>query len=187
MNDILQFIDAESFRKWLENNHKKSKGITLFIFKKGYGHLGISYDDAVRVALCYGWIDSITHKYDEEKFLQYFSPRKKNSHWSLSNLLRMKELIEGNEMTDYGLGFFAVDSLQELIDEKIKQKNAPITIPHFFEDLLLQENAMDLFVSQTPGIQKRYLQYILEGKQKQTQLRRCNKIISDLKAMKSKE
>ena len=60
-------------------------------------------------------------------------------------------------------------------------------IPHFFEDLLLQENAMDLFVSQTHGIQKRYLQYILEGKQKQTQLRRCNKIISDLKAMKSKE
>jgi len=57
---------------------------------------------------------------------------------------------------------------------------------NFFEELLVQQTAMDLFTSQTDGTQKRYLQYILEGKQKQTQLRRSNKIISDLKAIKSK-
>ena len=79
MNDVLNFLDAESFRKWLDQNHRSSKEITIFIFKKGYSHLGILYEAAVKVALCYGWIDSITHGYDEEKCISYSLPNNTQS------------------------------------------------------------------------------------------------------------
>ena len=66
----------------------------IYLYKKGFAHLGLTYEDAVRIALCYGWIDAVTHSHDEKKIRQYFAPRQKRSNWSLSNIIRMKELIE---------------------------------------------------------------------------------------------
>ncbi len=187
MTNALYFEDKEDFKNWLIANHSIDKGQNLFIYKKGYTHLGISYEDAVQAALCYGWIDSITHRCDEEKFLQYFSPRKKNSHWSLSNLLRMKSLFKSDEMTAHGLVFFPIDSLQDMITEKQRQQDGPVSIPEFFKDLLIQKEVLNLFKEQTKSVQQRYIQHILEAKKDETKLRRCHKIIDILIDYKEKD
>lgn len=92
MKDVFDFNSKEDFKAWLELNHENSKGVDIYIYKKNFHHKGLSYEDAVRSALCYGWIDAVTHSYNEEKFIQYFAKRKKNSNWSLSNILNYPPL-----------------------------------------------------------------------------------------------
>lgn len=79
MSEILEFKNKNDFKKWLKRNHETHFGTDIFLFKKGYEHLGLTYEEAVRTALCYGWIDAVTHAYDEQKFRQYFSPRRRTS------------------------------------------------------------------------------------------------------------
>ncbi len=63
----------------------------------------IKYEEAVEEALCYGWIDSIVKRIDDEKHMQKYTPRKDNSNWSASNKERVKKLINKGSMTEAGL------------------------------------------------------------------------------------
>ncbi len=185
---VMEFKEKTQFRKWLEINHAEHKGVDIYLYKKGYEHLGLTYEDAVRTALCYGWIDAVTHSHDEKRFRQYFAPRQKRSNWSLSNIIRMKELIENNEVTAFGLQYFdltLLDHLNEKIAEDQAFKKKPAQIPDFFQIMLSKENAETLFRSETPSAQRRYVSYILDAKKKETKIRRCNKIIAILRGGKN--
>lgn len=91
------------WREWLETNHDKEPEIWLIYYKKDSGKPRISYDDAVLEALCFGWIDSIIKKIDDEASAQRFSPRKSTSVLSQMNKERIAELVKENLMTDAGL------------------------------------------------------------------------------------
>lgn len=99
----LYLTDRKEFRKWLKQNHKTEKDIWLIFYRKDSGKSRLPYNDAVEEALCFGWIDSIVKKIDDEKFVQRFSPRKKNSVLSQLNKERVKRLIKQKKMTAAGL------------------------------------------------------------------------------------
>ena len=188
MTDMLDFKTKEAFRTWLELNHNCGHGVTLFIYKKGYETSGITYEDAVRTALCYGWIDAVTHRYNEVKFKQYFAKRKKNSNWSISNIKRIKDLLEEDLMTKYGLEYFdmnLLDQLDDMIADEIAFKTQPLKVPDFVAEILLNEHALDLLHASTKSVQKMYLHYILSAKKEETTLRRCYKIADILKGGKN--
>ncbi len=180
---VMEFRGKMEFCEWLETNHATHQGIDIYLYKKGFAHLGLTYEDAVRTALCYGWIDAVTHSHDEKKFRQYFAPRQKQSNWSLSNIIRMKELIENNEMTDFGLQYFELallEKLDEMIAEDQRLKKHPLKTPDFFQIILAEKNAEVLFRSETPSAQRRYVLYILDAKKSETSVRRCYKVIEIL-------
>ena len=91
------------WREWLQNNHDRSTGVWLVFHKKGSGLPSIDYEDAVIEALCFGWIDSIIKKIDEEQYARKFTPRNDNSIWSASNKVRIEKLINSGRMTEIGL------------------------------------------------------------------------------------
>ena len=99
----LYVVKSKDWRNWLSKNHKKESEIWLIYYKKKSGKPRIPYDDAVREALCYGWIDSILKTIDDEKYAQRFSPRRPNSVLSQMNKERIKDLIKEQKMTKYGL------------------------------------------------------------------------------------
>lgn len=99
----LYITDRKTFRGWLKQNHKTEKDIWLIFYKQSSGKPRLPYNDAVEEALCFGWIDSIIKKIDDEKFAQRFSPRKKNSVLSGLNKERVKRLIKQKRMTAAGL------------------------------------------------------------------------------------
>ena len=78
----LSFADKNEFWNWLESNSSKPEGLWLKIAKKNSGISSISYQEALEVALCFGWIDGQKMSFDEIYFLQKFTPRRKNSLWS---------------------------------------------------------------------------------------------------------
>jgi len=91
------------WRKWLTTNNKNSKGIWLIIKKKGSNMVGITLEDAVEEALCFGWIDGKLNPVDAYQYKLYMAPRKSKSVWSKRNKQRIRRLIKEGQMTPAGL------------------------------------------------------------------------------------
>ena len=103
MMSPLFFSDRDQWRSWLERNHSSEKEVWLLFHKKRTGRPGLSLNEAVEEAICYGWIDSILRRLDDEKHMLRFSPRRKNSKWAVSNLERAQQMIRQGKMTEAGL------------------------------------------------------------------------------------
>lgn len=100
---LLEPSNRKEWRDWLERNAGSSTGVWLAIGKKGNPVTSLSYDDAVEEALAFGWIDSLTKRLDEHRFLQVFTPRRPNSVWSATNKARVERLTAEGLMTEAGL------------------------------------------------------------------------------------
>jgi uncharacterized protein YdeI (YjbR/CyaY-like superfamily) len=90
---ILHITHPKDWRDWLKKNYKTEKEIWLVYYKKGTGKPRIEYNDAVEEALCFGWIDSIVKKLDEERTAQRFSPRRPKTRYSQANIERLRALV----------------------------------------------------------------------------------------------
>jgi uncharacterized protein YdeI (YjbR/CyaY-like superfamily) len=94
---------AAEWREWLHAHHDDRPGVRLALAKKGSGLPSPDWDQAVRVALCFGWIDGRRNALDETHFLQSFTPRKPRSTWSQRNRDLVAELIASGDMTAAGM------------------------------------------------------------------------------------
>lgn len=99
---VISFEKAEDWRNWLEANHDDEKGIWLRIYKKGTAHHSVNRGAALDEALCYGWIDGQAKKYDNESYLQKFTPRRSRSIWSKINIEHIERLEKEGKMRPPG-------------------------------------------------------------------------------------
>ncbi len=90
------------WRAWLEENHATAAGVWLVYFRASTGKRGLTWEDAVREALCFGWIDSKVKPIDDERYKQVFTPRKPKSVWSKVNKNHVAELSELGQMREAG-------------------------------------------------------------------------------------
>lgn len=95
--------DRREWRRWLNRNYRTAPEIWLVYYRMDSGKPRITYNAAVEEALCYGWIDSIVRKIDEDSFAQRFSPRRPRSALSQMNRERIDKLIVQKKMTKAGL------------------------------------------------------------------------------------
>jgi uncharacterized protein YdeI (YjbR/CyaY-like superfamily) len=86
------FATPNDFRKWLEKNHKNESKLIVGFYKKATNKPSITWPESVDQALCFGWIDGIRRKMDDEAYTVRFTPRKSTSHWSNVNIKRINEL-----------------------------------------------------------------------------------------------
>ncbi|NMG38844.1 hypothetical protein GRZ55_06255 [Chelativorans sp. ZYF759] len=100
---IREFVDADTFYRWLGENHDKADEIWIKIHKVGSGLKSITAKEAIDVVLCWGWIDGIRKGFDEKSFLQRYTPRGRKSIWSRINVDNVARLIEEGRMTGHGL------------------------------------------------------------------------------------
>jgi uncharacterized protein YdeI (YjbR/CyaY-like superfamily) len=89
---IREVRSREQWRGWLEKHHAASPGIWLVFYKAHTGTKSIVYEDSVREALCFGWVDSLVKRIDNDRYALKFTPRKPTSKWSDSNRKRWAEL-----------------------------------------------------------------------------------------------
>lgn len=99
---IKSFRDAKAFETWLRANHASKPELWLKIHKKGSELPSVTNDEAIDIALCWGWIDGLRRGFDEQSFLQRFTPRKPKSLWSQINRDRVARLIAAGRMTPHG-------------------------------------------------------------------------------------
>src|SRR5690242_18721159 len=100
---IMRFASSSDFRAWLVKNYDRSDGILLRLYKKDSKVASVMYAEALDQALCFGWIDGQKKSYDQQSWLQKFTPRRSKSGWSKNNTLHVERLIKSGEMTEAGL------------------------------------------------------------------------------------
>jgi len=108
MNDTeraerVQIESRNEWRAWLVAHHTRTQGVWLVTFKKQHKEKHVSYDDIVEEAMCFGWVDSLGRKLDEDRTMLWFSPRKPGSGWSKPNKERIERMITQGLMTPAGL------------------------------------------------------------------------------------
>jgi|SRR5215218_354696 len=100
---VTPFSSRAAWMEWLEANHDSSPGLWVKFAKKASGIETVVYAEAVEVALCFGWIDGQTARFDDDWYLQRFTPRRPRSKWSQINVGRAEALIEQGLMRPAGL------------------------------------------------------------------------------------
>jgi uncharacterized protein YdeI (YjbR/CyaY-like superfamily) len=109
----LHITTRKDWRAWLKKHYKTEKEIWLIYFKKATGKPRIEYNDAVEEALCFGWIDSIVKKLDEERTAQRFSPRRPKSSYSQANIERLRYLVAKKKVVKE-----VVETLGDVLNQK---------------------------------------------------------------------
>ena len=135
LGKTLYMTTRDEWRAGLQKHHATEDEIWLVYYKKHTGKPRIPYNDAVEEALCYGWIDSIVKKLDDERFAQRFTPRQqgsKSSKLSETNKERIRRLVKQNKMTAAGLA-----AVQHLLDDPLETED--LTIAPDILDALKQD------------------------------------------------
>jgi uncharacterized protein YdeI (YjbR/CyaY-like superfamily) len=101
--DSVEVTRLSQWRAWLKANHTRRASVWLVTYKKGTSRPHLRYDDAVSEALCWGWIDSLPRKLDDERTMLRFSPRSKNTGWSALNKQRVEQMIAAKRMQPAGM------------------------------------------------------------------------------------
>ena len=187
MIEEIHFKNKETFRKWLENNHDKSDGIWMLYLKKHTKKPNIEYSDALDEALCFGWIDSVVKRIDDEQYVRKFTPRKNIKNWSEVNKVKVMRLIQQERMTLFG--FQKIDSYVKTGKIKWDDNKAETdygdnkNTPKFIIDFL-KENSSTLqnFQKLAPSYRKQYIRWILDAKRDETKTKRLNQLIEKLQS-----
>lgn len=102
MTEPTFFAKPADFRKWLQRNHDKQSELIVGFYKKGTGKPSITWEQSVREALCFGWIDGVRRGVDADSYTIRFTPRKPQSIWSNVNVRIYSELVDEGKMTPAG-------------------------------------------------------------------------------------
>jgi uncharacterized protein YdeI (YjbR/CyaY-like superfamily) len=100
------FATGQAMRDWLDANHATADELWVGIYKKGSGKTGVTLPQAQDVAMCFGWVDSMTRRIDEDSYMLRFTPRRPRSNWTPGNVARAEELIAQGLMHDAGVRAF---------------------------------------------------------------------------------
>ncbi len=95
-------LSRAEWREWLAQNHTRTEGVWLIMYKKAAGLPRVTYDEAVEEALCFGWIDSKGNKLDDNRSMLWFAPRKPRTGWSRLNKERITRLVDSGLMRPPG-------------------------------------------------------------------------------------
>lgn len=173
---ILYFKNSDEWRGWLAKNHESYSAVYLIFYKLELGMPGMRWEDAVKVALCYGWIDGKVKSLGKGKRKQYFCPRKPKSIWSKRNKIYIQELIEKNLMHESGLkkveiakkngSWYSLDN----VENGVIPKDLQIAFDK-------NEVAFQNYQSFSRTYQKSYLYWLNQAKRNETRSKRIQQII----------
>lgn len=121
--------NRKEWRTWLKKHHTSKQEIWLVYYSKSSGKPRVPYNDAVEEALCFGWIDSILKKINDESFAQRFTPRKPKSVWSEMNKERVRRLIREKKMTAAGLAAFNGSAHRSVLKTGTNVRAEKLVIP----------------------------------------------------------
>lgn len=171
------FKSPSDFRKWLAAHHANAKELLVGFYKKDTGKQSITWPESVDEALCFGWIDGIRRRIDDDSYSIRFTPRKASSTWSAVNIARAKELNREGRMAAAGEKAFAARKENRSGIYSYEQRSAELVEPYAGK-LRRNKAAAKFFALQPPSYRKAANWWVISAKQEETRLRRLDKLIS---------
>ncbi len=172
----LYFKNNTEFREWLHNNHNDNNGIYLIFYKVNHEKDSMRWEEAVKVALCYGWIDSTAKSLGDGKRQQYFCPRKPKSVWSKVNKEHIKKLKSEGLMHEAGLKSIRIAKQNGSWNamDNVEAGIIPEDLQKAFDN---NKTAFENFKNFTHSQRKSYLYWLQQAKREETKNKRILEII----------
>ena len=174
----------QQWREWLAENHIEKNAVWVIFYKKSAIKPGITWSEAVDEALCFGWIDSVKKKLDEERAIQFFGKRKPKSTWSRINKDKVQKLSEAGLIAE--AGWACIEQAKQNGSWEILDSVEDLVVP---QDLGIELNsrpgAMAFFLSLSKSVRKAVLQWLVLAKRPETRQKRITEI-AELASQKKK-
>jgi uncharacterized protein YdeI (YjbR/CyaY-like superfamily) len=172
------FKTPAAFRAWLEKHHDSENELWVGFFKVKSGKGGMVYRQALDEALCYGWIDGMVRRVDEDSYMQRFTPRSPKSNWSQVNLGRAQELIAAGLMRPPGLAAFERRAADASPAYSFEQRTASFS-PEQQKRLKANRAAWQFFSGQPQYYRRLATWWVTSAKREETRERRLATLIED--------
>lgn len=168
----LEVRNCEQWRKWLAKHHDSESEVWLVFHKRHTGRSSIAYNDALDEALCFGWIDSLVKRLDDDRYARKFTPRKPDSKWSTVNRKRYAQLQASGRLTPAGLERAPTDRSYDA------PRPARSKVPQYIlQALRSRPAAWKHFQSLAPSYRRMYIGWIDSAKRQETKTRRLQEAI----------
>ena len=177
LDQAIDFQDSQEWRKWLHLHHDSESEERLFIYKKRCNKTGISYNEALEKALCFGWIDVKMQSIDEKKVNLRFSPRKARSVWSKINKEKAERLILQGRMTSEGLAKIEEAKDDGLWETTHTNKKHDAVTGDLKAALSENSSAWDNFYRFANSYRNMYIGWVVDAKTKETRNRWIKEVV----------
>jgi len=175
--ETLDVRTRKEWRAWLQEHHDSVVEIWLVVHKRHTGREGMSYDDAVEEGLCFGWIDSLVRRLDEDRFARKFTPRKPDSRWSAINRRRYEDLEKRGLLAAPGLERPPTDR------SSVAPQRRDWGFPAYIEAALkANARAWESFEKLAPSHRRAYIGWIDSAKREETKEKRLREAVGLLAA-----
>jgi uncharacterized protein YdeI (YjbR/CyaY-like superfamily) len=179
--NALHFESPAQFRRWLEKNHATADELLVLFFKKASGRGGVTYPQALDEALCFGWIDGVRKRVDDDSYTIRFTPRRAGSIWSRINIGHVKRLEAAGKMRPAGQTAFAARDEKKSGVYSFEQR--PQELPSKYRQTFkLNRKAWAYWEQQPPGYRRIVTWWVVSAKQEATRERRLTRLIADCAA-----
>ena len=184
MSEELFVTNRDEWRAWLKRNNGIAKQVWLIYYKKHTGKPSISYDDSVEQAICFGWIDGVMKRLDDERCARKFMPRRSKSRWSELNKKRAEKMMEVGWMTEAGLARIKeAKESGEWFRAPLSRKE--LVVPTFIQDALARNKKASANFNKLANSHKRqYVGWVSSAKREETRKRRLAEVLSVLEQNK---
>lgn len=178
MTDQPTFFETpDDFRAWLEQHHEQEDVLLTGFYRVATGKPSMTWEQSVEEALCYGWIDGVRKRIDDEAYTIRFTPRRPGSHWSQKNIDSVQRLIEEGRMQPAGMATYEARSEENSARASFERDEEPELSPELLARAEAQPDAWAFFRAQPPGYQRTLLHWVTSAKQTKTQMRRLDRIL----------
>lgn len=172
------FASAAHFRRWLEANHRAATELWVAFYKAHTGRKGLTYLEAVDEALCFGWIDGLKKRLDDEAFVHRFSPRRPRSIWSDINTRKAARLKREGRMAPAGLEAFAARDPKRAGIYSFEVRHGHSLDARSLARFKAKKRAWAFFAAQPPGYRRLMIFRVMSAKREETRARRLAQLIA---------
>jgi uncharacterized protein YdeI (YjbR/CyaY-like superfamily) len=178
--EYLEFANRAEWRAWLEAHHDQETEAWVVQYRKAFRAEGLALEEAVEEALCFGWIDGLLRRLDEKRYVLRYSPRRRDSVWSVSNIERVERLIEQGRMREAGLEKVAAGKESGQWAAAIRREEVDVIPAELERALRRRKGALDAYRALTDSRKKRYIYWLQSAKRPETVRGRIERIVTEV-------
>lgn len=173
---MLYFPDRAGVREWFERNHARASEVWIGYPKKGSPEKGVSYAEVLEEALCFGWIDGQVRSIDETHYANRYTPRKRDSAWSRTNVEKVSELKRNGRMHEAGLRVFHQRDPAQRAGYSFEERPRELA-PELARKFRTSSAAWEFFRSEPPSYRRTAVFWVMSAKRPETRARRLKVLV----------
>jgi len=171
------FENAKAFRAWLEPNAARAEELVVGFHKVGSGRPSMTWPESVDEALCFGWIDGVRKRIDDDTYQIRFTPRKPTSIWSAINIAKFEQLRAAGRMTLAGATAFAHRKPEKSVVYAYEQQATAELTPQELQLFKRRKKAWQFFEATPPGYRKVLLHWVTTARKPETRASRLATLV----------